>query len=325
MDLKSSNNLLKTSEFNLGFAAKLAVSKLLTDGSISPIQVQDFQKDCMLFVNTILTKIQNSVDLKSVILTCSSCFNPQLMLKSPKKCTARAERMIRHVIELNIMTSKEGDKAREDYGLLLKDSAKLLSFNIKKDRLDDFFFNKMHVGKLFPQLGKLMIQIFLLSHGQAAVERGFSHNKTVLQNNVSCKSVTSKRLVKDYLISSDIHPHQVKVTTAMKKYVSDAGAKYAIYLDDIKKSTKAKEDSIARNNIKNDIAEMVTRKAGMIKEVKYLKDQAKQSFIKAESSGDLCFVAAGNALNLRADEKKKDITGLIDMISTAQKKIEKSA
>ena len=47
------------------------------------------------------------------------------------------------------MTAKEGDKAKESYGLLMKESAKLMLFNVKKDRLDDFFFNKLYVVKLF--------------------------------------------------------------------------------------------------------------------------------------------------------------------------------
>ena len=49
------------------------------------------------------------------------------------------------------------------------------------DRLNDFFFTKLDVGKKYPELAKVIIITLTLSHGQADIERGFSRNKTVLQ------------------------------------------------------------------------------------------------------------------------------------------------
>ena len=49
------------------------------------------------------------------------------------------------------------------------------------DRLNDFFFTKLDVGKKYPELAKVIIIILTLSHRQADIERGFSRNKTVLQ------------------------------------------------------------------------------------------------------------------------------------------------
>ena len=123
-----------------------------------------------------------------------------------------------------------------------------------------------------------MKYIFCLSHGQAAVERGFNHNKTVLQNNIICKSVTSKCLVKDYLISNGIHPHQVKVTAEMKRSVRSANTKYNVYRAEVEKANKSKEASLACKSIKQDIADMVTRKECLIKVVQSLKGASQRVF-----------------------------------------------
>ena len=49
------------------------------------------------------------------------------------------------------------------------------------DRLDYFFFTKLDVEKKYPEQSKVIIIILILSHVQIDNERGFSQNKTVLQ------------------------------------------------------------------------------------------------------------------------------------------------
>ena len=135
------------------------------------------------------------------------------------------------------MTTDEGDKATEQYSELIKDSGQLLSFDVKKDRLDNLFFHTMAVGKKFPQVAMVMRYIFCMSHGQAAVKRGFSKNNHILQNNMSGRNITSK----DYLKSNGIKSHEVKINYDMKNAVKSSSLKYQQYLEDNKKTKKAKE------------------------------------------------------------------------------------
>ena len=45
-----------------------------------------------------------------------------------------------------------------------------------------------------------MVKIILtLSHGQADVEHGFSHNPHLLEENIKEDSIVSKRIIKDYI------------------------------------------------------------------------------------------------------------------------------
>ena len=77
---------------------------------------------------------------------------------------------------------------------------------VKKDddinRLDDFFFTKLDIGKKYPELPKVIIIILTFNHGQADIERGFSQNKTVLQQNIKEDSIFSKRIIKGHMLAN---------------------------------------------------------------------------------------------------------------------------
>ena len=82
--------------------------------------------------------------------------------------------------------------------------ATIKQFDRKKDRLDQFYFHKLNLDldlDKFPSLSKLLISVFVLPHGQASVERGFSLNKSLINDNMSELTIVSQRIVKDFMIS----------------------------------------------------------------------------------------------------------------------------
>ena len=82
-----------------------------------------------------------------------------------------------------------------------------------------------------------MVKIILtLSHGQSEVERGFSQNHICLENNIIEDSIVSRRIVKYHMLSNDLKPHTIDVTTQMRKSYRAAHQRYLIYLDDVKNS-----------------------------------------------------------------------------------------
>ena len=80
-----------------------------------------------------------------------------------------------------VLTVSHTDKASIQCGEFLKNDIKLVNKDDDIDRLDDFFFTKLDVGKKYPEQSKVIIIILILSHVQTDNERGFSQNKTVLQ------------------------------------------------------------------------------------------------------------------------------------------------
>ena len=81
-------------------------------------------------------------------------------------------------MKIKALTASHADKASIQYGEFPKNDMKLGNKDDDIDRLDDFFFTELDVGKKYPELSKFIIIILTLSHGQADIERGFSQNKT---------------------------------------------------------------------------------------------------------------------------------------------------
>ena len=77
--------------------------------------------------------------------------------------------------------------------------------------------------------------VFVLSHGQADVERGFSFNKAPLETNMSEMTVVSKRTIKDHMYTFNLKPYEVDCNKDLMLSVSFANSKYKFYLENEKK------------------------------------------------------------------------------------------
>ena len=92
----------------------------------------------------------------------------------------------------------------------------------------------------FPKLSVILQSIFVLSQGQAAVERGFSLNQLLLRCNMKEMSIVSRRRIKDYMITHNFVPSNVRITPELIKSVSlFHNNRYTAFLKDQKKE-KAK-------------------------------------------------------------------------------------
>ena len=59
------------------------------------------------------------------------------------------------------------------------------AYDVKSNSLDSFYVGH-EINQKYPNLWELMKIVFVLSHGQASVELGFSVNKEVLTGNMKC-------------------------------------------------------------------------------------------------------------------------------------------
>ena len=66
-------------------------------------------------------------------------------------------------------------------------------------RLEKFYFEEISIQK-YEEIAEVLKIVQTLSLGQASMERGFSHNNTLVQTNMSAESVISKRLIKDHML-----------------------------------------------------------------------------------------------------------------------------
>ena len=87
-------------------------------------------------------------------------------------------------------------------------------YQIDENRSDQFFVRYFESCSRFATLIVIVKLVMVLSHGQSAVEHGFSTNKSLLIENLSEKSLINQRIVVDYMKSSDYKPLRNKLINA---------------------------------------------------------------------------------------------------------------
>ena len=90
---------------------------------------------------------------------------------------------------------KEYEKFLGEECIQFKD--KFEAFNQDKDRLDEFLGVFLRGKKQYKSLWKVCVIVFVLTHGQSNVERGYSVNKEMLVENLEKESLINQRLVYD--------------------------------------------------------------------------------------------------------------------------------
>ena len=68
--------------------------------------------------------------------------------------------------------------------------------------------------------------LLILSHGQAQVERGFSINEHLLDDNILGYTLVGQRIVHDQMISGDMKSYEIQMTTSLMGHVKEAKKRY---------------------------------------------------------------------------------------------------
>ena len=110
-----------------------------------------------------------------------------------------------------------------------KCQVELLGFT-RKVRLEKFYFEEINIQK-YEEIAEVLKIVLTLSHGQASVERGFSHNNAVFHTNMSAESVISKRLIKDHMLFHKLKPYTIEITDPMIRAFKSSHLKYQLHLE----------------------------------------------------------------------------------------------
>ena len=118
--------------------------------------------------------------------------------------------------ENNDLTDDEADKAKDQFESLIASEVKTFQeefskFDTVRDRLDAFYNQWLHRNEKYSSLWKVMVFVFMLSHGQAQIERGFNINSDLLVENMLPLSIIAWRRVYDYLNSLGVSSHGYQI------------------------------------------------------------------------------------------------------------------
>ena len=267
-----------------------------------------------------LTKLFERSPLGSLILKSAVIFDPAKLRELLKeKIHDRWKMLLKCFIDLGILSPQQCDTATTQFKAFLDEKLKMFradfdGFSRDCFRLDEFYFARIGVQK-YDQVSFVLRLLLTLSHGQAAIERGFSHNSFLLKTNMSPETVIAKRLIKDHMLSNDLKPHNIDISKSMVKAFRSAHGKYQMHLEDQRQKRISTEAETKAMHLSNEIETLKGKVEQMSKGVAVMDAQFFECVEVAEKKHDISFVIKGNALKCKSDQTKEDILKLENQIA----------
>ena len=174
---------------NVGFAVEHLLKKMKKSDVITISQINDFKREAQKFIRSMLTKLFEKSPLGCLILKSAVIFDPANLRELPKeKIHERWKMLLKCFIDLGILSPQQCDTATTQFKAFLDEKFKIFradfdGFSRDCFRLDKFYFARIGVHK-YDQVIFALRLLLTLSHGQAAIERGFSHNSFLLKTNM---------------------------------------------------------------------------------------------------------------------------------------------
>ena len=250
---------------DVGSAAYKSLKNASKRDSISADQVHGFRNDCKRIVMKILDKIHEYIDSSAARIRSFSCLDPALIAENPSLALSRFTSMKNYFVSTGLVTSAVADASKQEFRTVITlNDHSLYRLDDEKERLDDFYYKRLMCKTKYKSLSVLLKLVFIISHGQGSVERGFNINKDHARTNITGASLMSRRLTVDYLESENVDLEEYVVPKELLAYGRSAGSRRNMDLEQNKKEKVI--DEKARKLIKlND-------------EILHLKEKKKKTY-----------------------------------------------
>ena len=241
------------------------------------------------------------------------------MVRNKNECSVKFTKLIDKLYSCKWISSSVGDEAKKEYDVFL-DAAQhehkdaFLSFSFKKDQIDKFLLSYLHENSNYKNLWKICIIIMTLSHGQSAVERGFSVNKELLVENLKKVSIVNQRIVYDHFIASEVKLNEFPISNKLLKSCRLAHSQYIAALEENKKLVISDEKTRKRKMKSDEIAQVNEKKITLESCIKGLEADIETYSIAAEEKNDLSLLTKANSFRKTVREKKNTLEDIVKIL-----------
>ena len=152
------------------------------------------------------------------------------------------QRLLYNLVHLKIICSSQADQALSEFSSFYHTSLRerktsFESFQKERDRLNDFYVKETDISN-YKNLSSVFKLVLVLSHGQAAVEWGFSVYNKALNFNMGEISIISRKLIIDQMNSHSLLPQSFPITKNLLKSVRCSRQRYQEFLREKESSWK---------------------------------------------------------------------------------------
>ena len=185
----------------------------------------------------VVAKLQERNPLCSSLVRCASAINPTKMATESEACIIKFDALVDRLHQHDRLTDSQGDEAKSEFRDFMQkvvccNKDVFLQYDFTTTRLDEFLFGYVTHLKRYQHLWKVMIFIFVLSHGQAVIERGFNVNNEVLEDNLQENTLKYLRLVYDQITTTKKKIHEIPIPRELIISCKEASKKYKAAQDE---------------------------------------------------------------------------------------------
>lgn len=299
--LNLEQNQMDEMQVDIGAAARDQLQK----AAVSAEKKRKFRKECKSAVITILLKLLERLPTNKLVIVGSSSLSPNNMVNIPVKAEARFKSLADALFGLKKITASVADNAKGQYDQFLRNVVKVQrkkfeDFNFRTQRLDEFLYPLIGTKNDCKDLWKICQLVFVLNHGQAYCERGFSVNKLTSDDNLSDDALIAQRLIYD-TIKKLGDSSEVPISRELRRSCKTAHSR--MVLD---KSKKEQEKLVCEKDLKrkaklDEINELKKRKIDVNTSISVLSKNLTSAAIASGSSGNK---ARENAIKAAAFAKQ---------------------
>ena len=152
--------------------------------------------------------------------------------------------------------------------------------------------------------------VLTLSHGQAAVERGFSYNKEILVETLQELSLISQRQVLDYLQHIEKPIPEVPMPNDLLKSCRLAHSRYITALDKKKDEAAHESKNLKRKLKREEIANVIEKRRVLETTISSMESDIETYSLAAEKEQKFELLSKANAFREKVKEKKKTLLDL---------------
>lgn len=194
IDLKKKENLLFSKNVHLGYDTRAALRGV----QLSELEIALFKKECSVMLQTLCSKLFEKAPLKYKLCKGVTFCDPTVVAKSANVAFKRIQMALEVFQENNWISGNEADQIDREFRKVCSKPDVMESmrkYSRKQERVDHFWMSVISTSDDSTSLLKFLKKIFILSHGNAFVERGFSINKECIVENQSERSLVAQRQV----------------------------------------------------------------------------------------------------------------------------------
>lgn len=243
IDVENVEHTMDVKDIDLGYATRIAVKS----SKASAKEILIFKNDCLRTLKLLVKKLIEKSPVNNRLLKSLIFCNPAVINPSRDSSISRLKSCLEFFVDKGRISGEQADIADNEFQLLISNTVVLdrcKHFDKKKDRLDTFWLELVKSKGSDDQhhLFSVLRKIFVMFHGNADVERGFSINKHCLIVNQSSKSLIAQRLVYDAVQRAG-WVSEFKIDKGVINAAIGARKNDQMYLDlEARKNKKAVED-----------------------------------------------------------------------------------